>query len=374
MTPRVIQIRLKENSHKIVVGYAVLPQLGKYLHPLKIGHDAVIITTSSINKLHGQTVCAALKKFRFTVKVCEVPDGEKSKSLECAFKLFNEIACYDVQKKIFIVALGGGVIGDLSGFVASCYKRGIPYIQIPTTLLAQIDSAIGGKVAVDLPSGKNLVGAFYHPKLVLSDVAVLETLSLRQIRNGLAEAIKYGMIGNRKFFEYLEENYKKILSLTPQFLTEVVCVCSRIKTRVVMRDEKETKGIRTILNFGHTIGHAVETALRYNQYQHGEAVAVGMGVAADISVRMGLLRSQDALRLKQLIKAVGLPTQLKNVSVNEILQAMAHDKKFIGKKNRFVLATGIGRVGVFEGVKTDVIQQTLDRARRSLPEILLESN
>ncbi len=365
MKTRVIEIQLKGNNHKIVVGYRILPQLGKYLLPLKIGHDAVMITTPPVNKLHGQTVCTTLRKSGFTVKVLEVPDGEKSKSLDMAGELLNKIAHYDVQKKIFIVTLGGGVVGDLSGFVASCYKRGIPYVQIPTTLLAQIDSAIGGKVAVDLSQGKNLVGAFYHPKLVLSDVAVLETLSLRQIQNGMAEAVKYGMICDREFFEYLEKNYQKILSSMPQFLMEVVCVCSRIKAGVVKRDEKETKGIRTILNFGHTIGHAIETAGRYHQYQHGEAVAVGMGVASDISVAMGILKSQDASRLKQLIQSVGLPIQLKNISVsevNEIFKAMAHDKKFTGKKNRFVLAIGIGRVRVVEDVALAVIEDSIRAA------------
>ena len=364
MTTRVMKVQLKENSHPIVVGYRIFSQLGKYLLPLKIGRDAVIITTPPIHKLHGQTVSAALKKSGFTVKILEVPDGEKSKSLAAAGELFNSIARYNVRKNIFIAALGGGVVGDLSGFVASCYKRGIPYVQIPTTLLAQIDSAIGGKVAVDLPSGKNLVGAFYHPKLVFSDTAVLETLSARQIRNGLAEAVKYGMIGNRKFFEYLEKNYPKILSLTPQFLMEVVCVCSRMKADVVMRDERETKGIRTILNFGHTVGHAVETAGRYDEYQHGEAVAVGMGVAADISVARGLLRNEDALRLKQLIRVIGLPVTFKDISIQEILKAMAHDKKFVGKKNRFVLATAIGRVRVVEDVSLAVVEDAIRAALR----------
>ena len=359
-----IEVRLKENSHRIIIGYRILPRLGKYLSSLAIGNDAVVITTPVVNKFHGKSVCDALKKSGFSVKVFEIPDGEKSKSLKEAEKLFNRISRDDVRKKNFIVALGGGVVGDLSGFVASCYKRGIPYVQIPTTLLAQIDSAIGGKVAVDLATGKNLIGAFYQPKLIFSDVSVLETLSSRQIQNGLAEAIKYGVICDKSFFEYLEKNSQNILSLVPESLMKVVGVCSRIKAEIVEKDEKETKGLRTILNFGHTLGHAIEAAGRYNQYQHGEAIAIGMGIAADISIAVGLLKIEDSARLKNLIQSVGLPIRFQNVSLSKILNAMMRDKKFAGKKNRFVLATSIGRVKVLEGVDSNIIRAAILQAQK----------
>lgn len=359
MTIHSLNVNLKENSYKIVVGNRILPQLGKYLKRLGLGTDAVIITNPVIEKLHGRTLISSLKNNGFTAKVFCVPEGEKSKSVRVAFDVLNKISSYDAGRKIFIIAFAGGVVGDLAGFVASCYKRGVPYVQVPTTLLAQIDSAIGGKTGIDLPAGKNLVGAFYQPKLVFSDVGLLMTLSLRQVRNGLCEAIKYGMIADKNFFEFLEKNHKRLLSLDQGSLTYLVFKCAGIKADVVHRDEKETKGIRTILNFGHTLGHAIEAAGRYDQYQHGEAIAIGMAMAADISRKMGFLKKENALRLKQLILAMGLPVRLKGLSIDRILLKMKHDKKFVGRKNRFVLAFGIGRVKVVQGVPLRIITQSI---------------
>lgn len=359
MTIHSLNVNLKENSYKIVIGNRILPQLGKYLKRLGLGADAVIITNPVIEKLHGRTLVSSLEKNGFTSKVFCVPDGEKSKSASAAFDVLNQIASYDAGRKIFIIAFGGGVVGDLAGFVASCYKRGVPYVQAPTSLLAQIDSAIGGKTGIDLPAGKNLVGAFYQPKLVFSDVGLLATLSLRQVRNGLAEAIKYGMIADKHFFEFLEKNHKRLLSLDRECLTYLVFKCAGIKADVIHRDEKETKGIRTILNFGHTLGHAIEAAGRYNQYQHGEAIAIGMGMAADISCKMGFLKKENAERLKRLISSTGLPVQLQGLAVNSVLKTMKHDKKFVGRKNRFVLACDIGRVKVAEGIPLRIIIQSI---------------
>ena len=356
---RSIKVHLKENSYQIIVGNHILGRLGTYLKTLNLGTDALIITNPAINKIHGRTLVSGLEKNGFTAKVFCVPDGEKSKSARTAFDLLNKIASYDAGRKIFIIAFGGGVVGDLAGFVASCYKRGVSYVQAPTTLLAQIDSAIGGKTGIDLPAGKNLVGAFYQPKLVFSDVGLLATLSLRQVRNGLAEAIKYGMIADKPFFEFLEKNHKQLLSLDSKFLTYLVFKCAGIKADVIRCDEKETKGIRTILNFGHTLGHAIEAAGRYNQYQHGEAIAIGMGMAADISNKMGFLKKEDVVRLKQLISSIGLPVRLKGLSVDRIRKKMKHDKKFVGLRNRFVLAFGIGRVKVVEGIPSGMITQSI---------------
>ena len=357
---RSIELRLKDDHYSIRIGPEILTRAGEILVPLNLGRDAVVITHPVLNRLYGENLRRGLVRNGYSVKILTVPEGEGSKSAQTAFALFNKIAAYDVQRKIFIIALGGGVIGDLAGFAASCYKRGIPCVQIPTTLLAQIDSAIGGKVAIDLPLGKNLVGAFYQPRAVLSDVGVLSTLSLRQIRNGLAEAIKYGMICDKNFFQYLEKNYQKILALDPKTLSDVVFTCSRIKADVVMRDEKETKGIRTILNFGHTVGHAIEAAGGYRRYQHGEAVAAGMRIAAEISQRMGLLSRDNVLRLERLLTAVGLPTQVRGIPLKNICKLMQHDKKFVGRKNRFVLAREIGRVEVVAEVPLKIIQASIN--------------
>ena len=276
-----------------------------------------------------------------------------------AMGLIEQIARYDVDRKIFIISLGGGVIGDLAGFVAAVYKRGVPYVQMPTTLLAQIDSAIGGKVAIDLSVGKNLAGAFYHPKLVFSDVDFLTTLDKRQIRNGLAEAVKYGVILDSRLFVYLEKNYARFLSLDKQVLTKVVEACSKIKAEVVSKDERETKGLRMVLNFGHTLGHALENAGGYDQYHHGEAVALGMRMAAHISCKKGFFKISEVERLNGLLSSIGLPETFKGVSQDKILAAMRHDKKFVAGKNRFVLARRIGSVEIVSGISTSLIQEAI---------------
>lgn len=354
-----VNVRLNNNSYSIVIGSGILSRLPGVLKSLSIGCDAVIITDKSVARIHGKKVEAVLKAKGFGVKTFAVPVGEKSKSAGVAMELIEKIARYDVNKKIFIIALGGGVVGDLAGFVAAVYKRGIPYIQMPTTLLAQIDSAIGGKVAIDLSVGKNLTGAFYQPKLVFSDVKFLTTLDKRQVRNGLAEAVKYGVIVDRKLFEYLEKNYAQFLSLDARVLSKVVEDCSRIKAGVVSKDEKETKGLRMILNFGHTLGHAVENAGRYDQFHHGEAVALGMRMAAHISCRKGMFSFDDAERLNQLLSKIGLPENFKGISESRILAAMSHDKKFIAGKNRFVLARRIGKVQVVSGIPLPLIQEAI---------------
>ena len=355
-----IKVRLKGNSYNIVIGNRILPKLGILLKTLSIGQDAVIITNHHVRGLHEKSMIDGLNQNGFSIKFFEVPDSEKSKSAKVAFGLIEKIASYDTKKKIFIIALGGGVVGDFAGYVAAIYKRGIPYIQVPTTLLAQIDSAIGGKVAIDLEVGKNLVGAFYQPKLVFSDTSLLRTLDKRQIRNGLAEAVKYGVIRDKKLFDYIEKNYKQILSLKGKAMTKIVLRCSQIKADVVASDERETKGKRTILNFGHTVGHAIEAASQYSRYGHGEAVALGMRVASRIACRMGLFNKNESLRIERLLSNIGLPTQIKGVKLASILKAVAHDKKFHSKENRFVLPIQIGKVEVVKNIPQEIIRGSIE--------------
>jgi len=356
-----IHVSLKQNAYKIIIGEEILKKLGAQCKSLNLGKNCIVITNRNIRKLYGRTLASSMKKAKISVKVFEVPNSEKSKSARIAIRLLEGIAKYDVLKNVFIIALGGGVIGDLAGYVAAAYKRGVPYVQVPTSFLAQIDSAIGGKVAIDLSVGKNLVGAFYQPKVVWSDVSVLKTLPKKQMKNGLAEAIKYGIIYDKQLFAYLEKNYDKVITCDSKVLNHVVSVCSRIKSNVVVADEKETKGIRTILNFGHTIGHAIEAAGKYSVYQHGEAIALGMRVATDISVQMKLLKASDARRINQLITHVGLPKKIQKMTISQILKLMKHDKKFISGKNRFVLAQNIGRVKVVDGVRMSVISHSINR-------------
>ncbi len=345
--------------YAITIGHGILGKFPRSIRSLGLGKDAVIISHPFIQRLYGAPLSAALKKAGYTVKAVNVPEGEKSKSASYALRLIKQISTYDVDRKIFIIALGGGVVGDLAGFVAAIYKRGVPYIQVPTTLLAQIDSSIGGKTAIDLETGKNMVGAFYQPSLVFTDTKLLKTLKPRQVRNGLAEAIKYGIIGDAKLFSYIEANHQKFFKGEVKALNFIVRRCAAIKARIVAADEKETKGLRTVLNFGHTVGHAVEAAGRYDQYHHGEAVGLGMRVASRISVSMGLLSVKEEERVNRLISSVGLPERIVGVRLAKILDLMRHDKKFTAGHNRFVLTPKIGRVKVVRDIPAAIITEAI---------------
>lgn len=279
--------------------------------------------------------------------------------MNIALSVIKDISRYDRNRTIFIVAFGGGVIGDLAGFVASVYKRGIPYIQIPTTLLAQIDSSIGGKTGLDLETGKNLIGVFYQPRLVLSDVNLLKTLRLRQRRSGLAEAIKYGIIKDKSLLNFIENNYADLLCAKEKKLEFIIRRCSQIKAEIVAKDEKEKRNIRTILNFGHTFAHAIEAATRYKRYNHGEAVGFGILCAADLSLRLGLLRENLYCRIVKIISNVGLPKKIRGVSLEKIIAAHYRDKKFLGKKNRFVLIKNIGHAIIKENIPLGLIKSVL---------------
>lgn len=356
-----IRVRLKDRSYDILIGRGVLSRLGLLVRRLGIGRDAVIVTNSRIKKLYGNTAARALKSAGISVKFETIPDSERSKSVETMTGLLLRISRYDRNRSIFLVALGGGVVGDLTGFVAATYKRGIPYVQVPTTLLAQVDSAIGGKTAVDLPCAKNLAGAFYQPKLVLSDVSLLKSLPEREMASGLAEVIKYGAIKDRELFSFIERNLKKILKRDAGALEYIVLRSSAIKKDVVEKDELDRKGARAILNYGHTLGHAVEAASAYSgRYNHGEAVAIGMLGASDIALRCGIAKNiLDVIRLRRVVSSCGLPVKAYGVKPGSIYSAQLHDKKRSGKKSRFVLPVEIGRVRIVECVPDKVIKQSI---------------
>ena len=356
-----IKVKLKKRSYNIIIGSNIINLLGKYIRKLNIGYTAYVITNASIKNKYGKALSKTLKQSNFDIRFKTVPDTEKSKSIEVVSSIIKDIAIFDKKRKIFIIAFGGGVIGDLAGFVASIYKRGIPYIQVPTTLLAQVDSSIGGKTAVDLSQAKNLVGAFYQPQLVFSELNLLKTLDLRQLRSGLAEVIKYGVIKDPKLFSYLEKKYKDTLNLKNTALEFIVKRSSLIKAKIVQQDEREEKGIRTILNFGHTIGHAIEAAGNYKGYSHGEAIALGMLVACDISKKLKLINAKTSQRIESLLRIVGLPLKIKGMSINDIIKAHYHDKKFIGKSNRFVLIEGIGKTKIVEDIPLKIIKEVLKK-------------
>ncbi len=360
MLPVVIECDRARVSYPIEITSGELSRLGRRLKDMNIANDIIVITHASIRRRHGGALASSLRENGFTVDVLEVPEGEASKSAGCAFELIERIAQGHASRACCILAFGGGVIGDLAGFVAALYRRGVPYVQVPTTLLAQIDSSMGGKVAVDLPFGKNLVGAFYHPRLVFIDVTLLSTLDARQVRNGLAEAVKYGVICDKNLFSMIEANRQALLGLDESAVVKMVHQCCRIKANIVSRDEQETKGLRAILNFGHTVGHAIESAGSYAEYHHGEAVALGMRVAAQISLALGWTDAASVDRLNALLTAIGLPEQIRGLTREAILDRMRHDKKFQSGKNRFVLMTGIGSVKLRDDVPAEAIAEAID--------------
>ena len=358
---RIIKLSLKKRSYDIAVGSGITGYFGRYLNKLNLGSDAYVITNAPVKKRYGQGLEKALKKAGFSVRFKLIPDTEKSKSIERSSLVVRDVAAYDKKRRLFIIAFGGGVVGDLAGFIASIYKRGVPFVQLPTTLLAQVDSAIGGKSAVDLSEGKNLVGAIYQPRLVFSDIKYLSSLGPRELRCGVAEVIKYALIKDPALFTYLEKRLKDIFNLDTAAMEYIVERCSRIKAGIVSRDEKEERGLRTILNFGHTAGHAIEAASGYTKYSHGEAIALGMIVACDISRQMGFIDQPLQGRIKSLIRNAGLPTRIERVPLSGIIDAHYRDKKFIGTRNRFVLIKGIGRAKVTENIPLKIIRQALEQ-------------
>jgi 3-dehydroquinate synthase len=335
----------------------LLLQTGVALRELGFNDKAVIITDSRVKKLHGEALRKSLTESGFKAALLEIPEGEAQKSLETAGRLYNELTDLFVERTTPILALGGGVIGDLTGFVAATYLRGVPFIQIPTTLLAQVDSSIGGKVAVNHGSLKNKIGVFYQPRLVISDISILKTLTAGELSDSLAEVIKYGVIRDEAFFTYLEKNLDRIKSLDNRAIETIVYRSAKIKARVVEKDERDFS-LRNILNYGHTVGHAIETVSDF-KVKHGEAVAIGMIVAARISQRMGLLDKDAVFRLKSLIARAGLLVALPGLELVKLTQAMKHDKKILQGRIRFILPRAIGDVIITDEVNPAIIESAL---------------
>lgn len=357
---RHIKVKLGKRSYSINIDSGILAKSGRYVSRLGIGANGIIITNPKIKRLYGNILKRSFAKEGISCHILTAPDSEKSKSYRVLSALISKIAGIDKGKKPFIVAFGGGVIGDLAGFVAAVYRRGVPLVQIPTTLVAQVDSAIGGKVAIDLPVAKNLVGAFYQPAIVISDTSLLKTLPKREIKCGLSEIIKYSIISSRGFFDFLSKNIESLKRLRGKNLTYIIARCCLIKSQVVGADEKDTKGIRMILNYGHTIGHAIEAASGYRGlYNHGEAVAVGMLAAAHISNKMAMLSKKEFEDIRRLIMRAGLPVKTRRFRGSRIYDALCHDKKFMHGINRFVLPLRIGSVRVIKNIPKELILESI---------------
>lgn len=338
-----VRVKLPQNSYDIKIGSGILSRIGEELSGLGIKGKVAVITHPRIGKLYGRIVSLSLKKAGFQVKTLLVPDGERYKTLLTANRLYDALIKNRFERSSCLIALGGGVIGDLVGYTAATFLRGISFCQIPTSLVAQVDASIGGKTAVNHPMGKNLIGVFHQPRLVFIDTQVLLTLSNREFQSGLAEVIKYGVINDARFFEFLERRMPEILKLDDQILRRAIIRSCEIKAKVVSEDERES-GWRLILNYGHTFGHALEAVGGYKRFLHGEAVAMGMLKAARMSQRLGLCGETVVKRQEALIRRAKLPISLPKFRSADILRHMKVDKKVVGGAIHFVLASRIGKV------------------------------
>ncbi len=344
-----ISVKLTNASYDISVG-SPLSALGHSVSKIRKSKNALIVTHPSIYKLYGPLVEKSLSSAGISPSVHLMPEGEHSKTLRSVEAIYQSCLRHKLDRSSWIVALGGGVAGDVAGFAAATYLRGIPLVQVPTTLLAMVDSSIGGKTGVDLKEAKNYVGSFYQPKLVWADIQTLKTLPEREFINGLAEVIKYGVIWDPKLFQTLEA---KIRGLKNDFSTAETIVrrCAEIKAKVVSEDEKETKGLREILNFGHTWGHVIETMGQYKIYKHGEAISIGMCAAGQMAAEEGLWSKDELTRMEDLLEHAGLPLKLlKPIPAKPAMQILARDKKNLGGRLRFVLPSKIGKMSVKEVV------------------------
>jgi 3-dehydroquinate synthase len=358
---RTVSVKLGSRSYAIKIGGGLLAGLGRECLRLKLGARCAIITDTNVGRRFAKPAFNSLVRAGFSPSLIVVPAGETAKSLKTVQHGYDLLATHRLERNSFIVALGGGVVGDLAGFVAATYLRGVTFVQVPTTLLAQVDSSVGGKVGVNLKAGKNLVGAFYQPKLVLCDLDTLDTLPEREFRAGLAEVIKYGIIYDARLFAQLERDLPKLLRREPETLAGVVARCCEIKAEVVGQDETDG-GLRAILNFGHTIGHAIENISGYGKYLHGEAIAIGQVAATKLSFALTGLSGRDTDRVEDLFKLAGLPgfIKLNAIQRKKLLAAMKLDKKVSGGEIKFVLAERIGKAVWGKRVPEEQIRRILD--------------
>jgi 3-dehydroquinate synthase len=367
---RSVSVPLGEQGYGVRIGSGLLARLGTECARLGLGRKCAVISDRAVAPLHGAAALRALRKSGFAPVLLTVPAGETAKTLKVVQACYDQLAARRLERNSFIVALGGGVVGDLAGFVAATYLRGIAFVQAPTTLLAQVDSSVGGKVGVNLKAGKNLVGAFHQPRLVLCDLETLRTLPDREYRAGLAEVIKYGIIRDAALFRRLERDLEALCRQEPAALAAVVARCCRLKAEVVGQDETE-RGPRAILNFGHTVGHALETVSGYGTYLHGEAIALGQVAAAMLSAVLRGLSVAEVERIMDLLARAGLPVQVK-INARQrarLLAAMRLDKKVSGGEIGFVLADRIGHALWGQKVPTRLLRQVLSSSPFAPPHL-----
>jgi 3-dehydroquinate synthase len=354
-----LAVELGARRYPIRIGAGLLADAARWRDMLG-GRHVLIVSNEIVAPLYLQRIAAALDDRTFSTVI--LGDGETHKTLDSAARVFAALAELKASRDATIIALGGGVVGDLAGFAAACWMRGIACVQMPTTLLAMVDSSIGGKTAVDLPQGKNLIGAFHQPRAVIADTDTLATLPDRELRAGFAEVIKYAALGDAAFFDWLENRHEGLLAREPEALAHAIAQCCAQKAAMVARDETE-QGERALLNFGHTFGHALETASGYGTLLHGEAVAIGMCLAARLAAQLGRASCADAERLDDLLRRFGLPTQIPgDVDASRLLELMRLDKKNVSGRLRLILWRGIGRAEIANGVDEDAVRNILVRS------------
>ena len=352
-----LTVALGSRSYPIYIGVGLLQHVERIVSHLAQPR-VVIVTNTVVAPLYLTQLADGLRAHGVSVVSVVLPDGEAYKTVDTLNIIYDQLLAEHCERKTTLIALGGGVIGDLTGFAAACYLRGVPFIQVPTTLLAQVDSSVGGKTGVNHPLGKNMIGAFYQPRMVLADIDTLRTLPARELSAGLAEVIKYGLIYDAEFFCWLENNIERLRALDEQALVHAIHRSCAIKAEIVAQDEHES-GVRALLNLGHTFGHAIESGMGYGNWLHGEAVAAGTVMAADLSRRMGWLNTADVARIRAMYVRAGLPERAPDLGLDTWMRWMGLDKKVEEGRIRFVLLRAIGRAEVTAEVPADVLEQGL---------------
>jgi 3-dehydroquinate synthase len=361
----VVPVALAERSYDIEIGQGTLAETGRFLLDRRKCAHAVVIADEHVVEPHAQVVVESLCTKGVRTDLLTVPAGETSKSVEQATRLWDALLACGADRKSVVVAVGGGVVGDLAGFVAATFGRGLAFLQIPTSLLAQVDSSVGGKVGINLPGGKNLVGAFWQPCGVLIDLDVLGTLPVREYISGLAEVVKYGVILDAEFFAWLEQQAHALKNRDSAALARVIARSCELKAEIVRHDEREETGLRAVLNYGHTFAHAIEAVAGYGQYFHGEAVSIGMVCAAELALRMHRIDAAFVQRQRDLLATLGLPVAFTGLDLDALLATMQRDKKVEYGRLRFVLPRRLGQVELVDGVSQDLVRATWQDVRAS---------
>ena len=355
-----VRVELARRSYDIEIGSGNIRRAGRFLAERGDVSHAVVITDENVQQPHAMTAAESLTGQSIEVDVIAVEPGEPSKSIDVAAGLWQGMLELGADRQTVVVAVGGGVVGDLAGFIAATYARGVRFFQVPTSLLAQVDSSVGGKVGINLPGAKNMVGAFLQPLGVLIDTATLQSLPPRQYRAGLGEVVKYGVILDAELFDYLEANTAGLIERQGDVLAQVIARCCRLKADVVRQDEREETGLRAVLNYGHTFGHALETLAGYGEILHGEAVSIGMLCASRLAERTGRVDAKFTARQRKLLEALGLPVELPELDREALITTMTHDKKVQHGKLRFVLPSRMGRVELVAGIDPADVRAALD--------------